>query len=105
MNIGGQFVSDVLDIHWKPSEAAIANSVGGEMVILHLDNGNYYGLDSVGSLLWEGLLEGQTPNDIGAVILEKYDIDRDTVESDLRRFLTELTEHGLVEKQIGRAHV
>ena len=89
-------VSDKLQESWRLSDDAIANPVGGETVILHLGNGTYYGLDSIGSLLWEGIKAGQTPAQVCDTILETYDTDRETVENDLRRFMDELCDNGLI---------
>jgi len=89
-------VSDMLQENWQLSDDAIANPVGGETVILHLGNGTYYGLDPVGSLLWEGLKAGQSPLQVCDAILESYDAERETVEHDLRRFLAELSDNGLI---------
>ena len=87
---------DVLQENWRLSDDAIANPVGGETVILHLGNGTYYGLDPIGSLLWEGLKSGQSAAQVCDAILEGYEVERETVEHDLRRFLEELSDHGLI---------
>jgi hypothetical protein len=89
-------VTDILDARWKISDHAIANSVGEEMVVLHLVNGTYFGLDPVGALLWTSLAQGEPPRHACAAILARYDIDRETVENDLRQFLGELAEGDLI---------
>ncbi|MEE4205956.1 MAG: PqqD family protein [Erythrobacter sp.] len=89
-------MSDVLQENWRPSDDAIANPVGGETVILHLGNGTYYGLDTIGSILWEGLKAGQRPSDVCERILEEYEVERETLENDLRQFLSELADNELV---------
>ena len=91
-------VSNALDEKWAVSEDAIANPVGDETVILHLGNGTYYGLDTIGSLLWEGLKEGKRPAEVSATILTQFDVDKATLDADLTRFLSELAEHDLVTK-------
>lgn len=90
-------MTDILTSQWRISDDAVANPVGDETVILHMANGTYYGLDAIGSHLWESLKEGQPPSAACDRILSEYEVDRETVEEDLRRFLTELAEHGLVE--------
>lgn len=87
---------DLLQENWRLSDDAIANSVGGETVILHLGSGTYFGLDPIGSLLWEGIKAGQRPDEVCAKILEEYDAERETIERDLRTFIQELSSHGLV---------
>lgn len=89
-------MTDVLSARWKISDQAIANTVGDEMVVLHLANGTYYGLDPVGAILWETLTQDQLPSHAFETILARFDVDRTTVENDLRQFLGELAENGLV---------
>jgi hypothetical protein len=88
---------DILTKPWRISEDAVANSVGGEMVILHLGNGNYYGLDAIGTLLWDGLKSGKLPIEVCDEILEHYEVEREAVETDIAQFLVELQQHELVE--------
>ncbi|MEL6529800.1 MAG: PqqD family protein [Pseudomonadota bacterium] len=90
-------MTDILDLEWKVSDEAVANQVGGETVILHLGNGTYYGLDAIGTTLWEGLKDGKLPSEVCDQILAEYDVQRQKVEDDLRSFLGKLEEHELVE--------
>jgi len=89
-------VTDILNAPWQISDQAIANTVGDEMVVLHLANGTYFGLDPVGAILWETLAKGEPPAHACDTILERYEIDRETVERDLREFLGELAEGDLI---------
>ncbi|MBX2805124.1 MAG: PqqD family protein [Hyphomicrobiales bacterium] len=91
-------MTDILDLHWSVSDDAVANQVGDETVILHMGNGTYYGLDTIGTFLWEGLKSGSSPSETVKQITAEYDVDASTVETDLRRFLAELEEQGLVTK-------
>lgn len=89
-------MTDILNVRWKISDQAIANSVGDEVVVLHLANGTYYGLDPVGAILWEALGQGETPSQACDHILARYEVDRETVERDLRQFLGELAHGDLI---------
>lgn len=89
-------MTDILNARWLISDQAVANSVGEEMVVLHLGNGTYFGLDPVGSLLWETLAKGELPSAACDLILDRYEIDRETVENDLRRFMEELAQGDLI---------
>ena len=92
-------MTDILELPWQISSDAVANQVGDETVILHLGNGTYFGLDTIGTSLWDGLKSGKTPSEICEQITEEYDVDRATVEADMREFLGELAKNDLVTKQ------
>lgn len=89
-------MTDILNVRWQISDQAIANMVGDEMVVLHLANGTYFGLDPVGALLWETLAGGELPAKACEMILDRYEVDRETVEHDLRQFLGELAQGDLI---------
>ena len=91
-------MSDVLDIPWKPSKAAVSNTVGDEVVILHLGNSTYFGLDPVGAMIWSGLEAGKSPSAICDDILAEFDIDLETAKRDLAAFLLHLEENQLAER-------
>ena len=83
-------MSDIFDQKLAPSGDAIASAVGDETVILHLKNGAYYGLDAVGTRIWEMLKEGSSPADICARMADEYNVAPDVLEADVRRLLGEL---------------
>lgn len=89
-------MTDILNVRWQINDQAIANNVGDEMVVLHLANGTYFGLDPVGALLWAGLAKGELPGQVCEQILERYEVDRETVEHDLRQFLDDLAKSDLI---------
>ncbi|MDJ0641445.1 MAG: PqqD family protein [Erythrobacter sp.] len=91
-------MTDILDHNWQISADAVANQVGNETVILHMGNGTYYGLDTIGTALWDGLKAGKTPIEVCDQIAAEYDVDRSTVLSDMREFLNALADQDLVSK-------
>jgi hypothetical protein len=77
-------------------EDIIASDIDDEKVMMSVEKGLYYGLDPVGSRVWE-LIE--RPVRVSALIdelLSKYDVDRETCEQDVLAFLGELREAGIV---------
>lgn len=89
-------MTDILNARWQISDQAIANTVGDEMVVLHLTNGTYFGLDPIGALLWDTLAGGGLPSTACDLIVERYEVARETAENDLRRFIGELAEGDLI---------
>src|SRR5438093_604048 len=69
----------------------------GEMVLLNLATGVYFGLDAVGTRIW-GLIDGhRSAADIVATLTSEYEVDGDTCDADLARFLETLRDNELVE--------
>jgi len=81
-------------VQWDPNQ--IAATVDREIVILSVERGSYYGLDDVGSEIWEKLAN---PTRIAAIcdaLSEKYEGDRPTIERDVLALLEEMAAEGLI---------
>ncbi len=90
-------MSDIFEKRLSPSGDAIASPVGDETVILQLKNGTYFGLDAVGTRIWEMLKDGAAPAAICAQLGKEYDVAPDVLEADVRRLLEELRANEIVE--------
>jgi coenzyme PQQ synthesis protein D (PqqD) len=69
----------------------------GEMAIVNFDNGVYYGLDPTGARIWNLLRGPSTFEELCDTLAGVYDVDRSTLESDVRTFIRDLADQGLVE--------
>jgi hypothetical protein len=77
----------------------VSSDLGGEVAILDLDAGMYYGMDEVGARIWELVQEPRLVEEIQAVILDEYEVDPATGKRDVLVLLQQLTDNGLVEVQ------
>ena len=68
-----------------------------ETVLLELKKGTYYGLNGVGSLIWDLIQQPQNIEAVCAAVLEKYAVDSETCKRDVLRLIEELQVAGLVE--------
>ncbi len=89
-------MTDPLARRLVPSPDALASRVGDETVILHLGNDTYYGLDAVGTRIWELAQDGLILSEIRDRIAGEYEVDPARVEEDLRRFVEELLRHEML---------
>lgn len=75
----------------------MASEVAGETVILGLTAGRYYGLDAIGSRVWQ-LIQTPTPfAEVSRTIVAEYDVDAARCEADLLTLLQKMADAGLVE--------
>lgn len=76
----------------------LTQQVSGTLILLHLDNGEYYKLDEVGSRVWE-LCDGtRTVADAVSVICEEYEASAETVEADVLALVRELADEKMVDE-------
>jgi|ERR1051326_4951226 hypothetical protein len=69
----------------------------GEAAILNLVNGVYYGLDPVGTRVWNLLQQPRTLIELRDILIAEYDVDAVLLESDIRNLLSLLADNQLVE--------
>lgn len=74
----------------------MASEVDGELVMMDVDKGTYYGLDPVGSRIWQELSEPTRLADVCARLRSNYDVDQDRCESEVLAFVADLQRNGLV---------
>lgn len=80
----------------KVTSDQVSSELGKEVVILHVKNGIYYGLDEVGVLIWSKLQGGSSVSEIVSSIVQEFDVDAKTCEQDVLRILSELVDAQLV---------
>ena len=77
---------------------AISSQLLEESVILDVTNGRYYGLDSVGTQIWNLIQEPRTAIEISTILVDEYEVSPDRCEQDVLAFLADLASHDLIEK-------
>jgi hypothetical protein len=75
----------------------VSSDLGGEVAILDLGAGMYYGLEEVGARIWELIQEPRIVREVQNIILEEYDVDPASGKGDVLALLQELADKGLVE--------
>ena len=75
----------------------VSSDLGQEAVILDLKSGVYYGLNDVGTRIWNLIQEPKTLSKIRDLILEEYEVEPECCEQELLALLHELLDAGLIE--------
>ncbi len=75
----------------------VSCDLAGEVAILNLKSGIYFGLDPVGASVWNSLQKPVTLAELCDRMVEEYDVERARLEADLRDLICDLAEHGLIE--------
>lgn len=84
------------DATYLVSDRVLSRALDGEAVLLDLASGNYFGLDEVGTLVWESLGEGGTVDAIVARMVGAYDVEAARAREDVMALLAELERRGLI---------
>lgn len=89
------------DQRLRPPEDVLINIVGGQSVLLNLKSECYFGLDEVGTAMWEALTTCDSIQAAGDRLLGEYDAEPERLRRDLHELAEKLVEHGLLEVHRG----
>jgi hypothetical protein len=70
----------------------IYRDVSGEFVLLNLQSGVYYGLDAIGSRMWQLLTEQRDVDEVCSILIDEYETSSDVLRADVDRLVSELAE-------------
>lgn len=79
------------------SEQVLARQIEGEMVILDLTSEAYFGLDEVGTAMWNEMIQADSIELAYQSLLEQYDVEPETLRVDMQTLLQQLIEKQLLE--------
>jgi hypothetical protein len=82
------------------TERHVACTVSGEVVILHLEEGVYYGLNEVGTRVWELVQQPRSVSEIVDAIVAEFEVERQRCSSDVGELVQALAERGLVSVRL-----
>lgn len=82
---------------FKISSDVLSQEVNGETVLLDLEGESYFGLNEVGTRIWQLLQSEQTVAEALDTLSDEYDVSREQLENDVSELLDKLAEAGLVE--------
>ncbi len=71
--------------------------VAGEAILLNLTTGKYYGLDEVGTRMWQLLAEHGAVEPAVRILLSEYDVAEGQLRRDLQDLIGKLASNQLIE--------
>lgn len=69
-------------------------------VLMDLEEGVYFSVNSVGAMIWKELVAGTQPARIQESIAHRYGITPEAAENDFESFLKTLKQKGLVDVEL-----
>ena len=75
----------------------LVSRAGEESVLLNLDSERYFGLDPVGTRMWEVLCAHGTVESAYAALLAEFEVEPERLRHDFYELIETLSGHGLIE--------
>ena len=86
-----------LDDQVQCSGEVLVQEVGGEAVLLDLASERYFGLDPIGTRIWQLLADAPALAQVHATLCGEFDAEPNRIETDLLALVRQLADAGLVE--------
>ena len=77
----------------------IQSKIADEVVMLDVESGFYFGLNSVGSIIWKHLESPLTFDELIVSLMEHFDIDNETCQKDTMEFIEQLLDKNIIRKE------
>jgi hypothetical protein len=74
----------------------VTATIDDEVVMLSVSAGAYFGLNGIGSEIWNRLREPKRISDLCKELANQYEGDRETISRDVASFVQALLERGLL---------
>ena len=81
------------------SPDVISQEVSGETVLLDLNSENYFGLDEIGTRIWQLIEASGNLQEIYDTLLAEYEVSPDQLLEDMELLLGDIEKAGLVSLQ------
>jgi len=78
------------------SDHILFQEIEGECVLLNMASEQYFGLDDVGTRIWQLLVEDGDPTKALTRLRQVYNVDEAMLRTDLARLLEQMSSEGLV---------
>lgn len=78
------------------ADNVVFRNLAGESVLLNLDTGTYFGLDAVGTRLWNLVAEHRSTAQVINILLSEYDVDEPRLQTDVNTLIDQLLAKGLL---------
>ena len=78
------------------NEGIVQAQIDGETVMMSIENGEYYGLDTIASRIWELIEKPLTIQELNEQLQNEYDVSPEQCQSDVDKFLGEMVENKII---------
>jgi len=90
-------IASLLDRRIVVNPDVVFRDIEGETVLLHLERGIYFGLDAVGTRVWDALVEHGRARPAVAPLLAEFEVTAAVLEDDIARLIDALANNDLVK--------
>jgi hypothetical protein len=82
---------------WKTSPKVLSSKLDEEVILMSIEADSYFGVDPVGSYIWELLAKNPaTIEELVIMLMDEYEVDENTCKNDVEFFISEMSTRNLI---------
>lgn len=85
-------------LSYTQNKDIIGSPIDDEMVMMDVDKGSYFGLNSMGSEIWNLIEEPKTIQQLVNILTDEYEISQNECETEVTKFIEALVDVNLIIK-------
>ena len=91
-----------MNTRWQVNPEVLSSKIDEEVILMSIEADSYFGLEPVGSLIWEMLSkQPATVSELVVQLMEEYDVQEDTCREDVLHFINDMSEKKLIHQFVG----
>lgn len=84
---------------WQVSQKVLSSKIDEEVILMSFEADSYFGIDPVGSRIWELLSEKPASiNELVVILVDEYEVDEETCSKQVQIFIDEMYTKKLIIK-------
>ncbi len=83
----------------RPDPDVVAQGIGDETVLVHLQTNKIFALNATGARFWELLGDGLSRDEIVERMLAEFDVEEDALRGEIEALVTALSRDDLVTRR------
>ena len=91
-----------MNTKWQVNPEVLSSKIDEEVILMSIEADSYFGLEPVGSLVWEMLAkQPASVSELVVQLMEEYDVQEDTCREDVLQFINDMSEKKLIHQFVG----
>lgn len=84
------------EMSFRLNDHTLVSNINNDLVFFDTDKGMYYGVNSIGVVLWEHIQQQKTLGELIATLLERFDVNEERCWQDVTKVLDQMIAKQLI---------
>ena len=86
-----------MNLKWQVNPEVLSSKIDEEAILMSFEAESYFGLDPVGSRIWELLSkQAATANELVVLLMGEYEVNETTCREDVQKFIDDMSAKKLI---------